>query len=179
MSLLRITQTAIDGNRYRADLRLEDDGAAPLEAASEFEFRLTAQDEENLRWYLEDFLQYPHDPAPTIAAKIEQRIVELGTELFRSVFQKSDDARDLWAVLRGRLDETRVEVVTSVSEATSIPWELIRDPKTDVPLALRAATFVRAQPEAAQRGEVRVKLGIRDSNPEGGDFLGLNPETRA
>jgi len=67
MSLLRIRQTAIGEHRYRADLRLEDDGA-PLEASSEFDFRLTAQDEEDLRWYLEDFLQYPHDPAPTIAA---------------------------------------------------------------------------------------------------------------
>ena len=78
MSLLRITQTAIGEDRYRADLRLEGDGA-PLVATAEFDFKLSAQDEEELRWYIEDFLQYPHDPAPTIAARIEQRIVELGT----------------------------------------------------------------------------------------------------
>jgi molybdopterin-biosynthesis enzyme MoeA-like protein len=46
----------------------------------------------------------------------------IGTELFRAIFQ-GDDARDLWATLRSRLQKTRVEIVTGVREATSIPWE--------------------------------------------------------
>src|SRR5882724_11747885 len=73
----------------------------------------------------------------------------LGAELFGAIFQ--GEARDLWATLRARLEETRVEIVTGVREATSIPWELLRDPKTDVPLALRARSFVRAQPNPADR----------------------------
>ncbi|MBM3150188.1 MAG: CHAT domain-containing protein, partial [Chloroflexi bacterium] len=47
-----------------------------------------------------------------------------------------------------------VEIVTGVREAAAIPWELIRDPKTDTPLALRARTFVRAQPQPAQRPQL-------------------------
>ena len=195
MSLLRITQSAAGEGRYQAELRLEGDGA-PLTAGVEFPFQMSDQDQEDLRWYLEDYLQYPHDPAPTVAARIEQRMVELGTGLFRSVFQANDDARDLWAVLRGKLDETRVEVITSVEEATSIPWELIRDPKTDTPLALRATAFVRAQPQAAQRpdlpqtesGPIRILLvicrpGGRDDVPfrsvAGRLLKGLGEEARA
>lgn len=63
-------------------------------------FELTAQDEADLRWYLEDYLQWPHDPAPKIAARVEDRMQELGTELFRSIFQADDDTRELWSAVR-------------------------------------------------------------------------------
>jgi tetratricopeptide (TPR) repeat protein len=129
---------------------------------------MTPQDQEDLRWYLEDFLQYPQDPAPAIAARVEGRMAEVGTQLFASVFQANDDARDLWAQLRPKLNETAVEVSTSVEAAAAIPWELIRDPKTDEPLALRAPVFVRSQPQAVQRpqlpklrsGPIRILLVI-------------------
>jgi hypothetical protein len=169
MLLLRLTQHAeVQPDCYHIEVRLEGDGLAPYAAQTSFEFKLTDQDREDLRWYLEDYLQYPLDPAPKIAARIEQRMAEVGEQLFKAVFQSSDDARDLWAMLRERLDETRVEVITDVREATSIPWELVRDPKTDTPLALRACSFVRAQPQTAQRprlpqlatGSVRILLVI-------------------
>ena len=94
MPTLRLTQETIQENQYRARLRLEGDGL-PQEATAVFTFALTAQDREDLRWYLEDFLQYPRDPAPAIAARIEQRLADVGDELFRAIFQADDDARDL------------------------------------------------------------------------------------
>ena len=50
---------------------------------------------ERLRWYLEDYLEYPIDPAPKIAAQVEQRLVELGRDLFGQVFQVREATR-LW-----------------------------------------------------------------------------------
>jgi tetratricopeptide (TPR) repeat protein len=158
MSRLRITQSNIAEDRYRIDLEFVIDGAPRQTATVEFKFRMTEQDQADLRWYLEDFLQYPQDPAPTIAARIEGRMAEIGTELFNSVFPRDNDhARDLWAILREKLDDTHIEVNTSVEGATAVPWELIRDPKTDTPLALRAAVFVRAHPQPAQRPQVPKK----------------------
>ena len=150
MLTLRLTQETIAENRYRARLRLEGDGP-PQEAVAEFAFELSAQDREDVRWYLEDYLQYPMDPAPAIAARIEARLAEIGAEQFRAVFQANDDARDLWATLRAHLNDTRIEIITGVAEATAIPWELLRDPKTGVHLALRAPVFVRSHPQTAQR----------------------------
>jgi tetratricopeptide (TPR) repeat protein len=147
---LRLTQFTVGEDEYSIEIALEGGGLPRQTATSHFDFKLTDQDREDIRWYLEDFLQYPHDPAPNIAARIEEHMDEIGTELFKSLFQSSDDARDLWATLRTHLNETRVEIVTTVAEATSIPWELLRDPKTDVPLALRARSFVHAHPQAAQ-----------------------------
>ncbi|KAF5426535.1 hypothetical protein C5S42_07365 [Candidatus Methanomarinus sp.] len=163
---LRLTQFTEDKDKYRIEIALEGGGLPRQTATSHF--KLTDQDQEDIRWYLEDFLQYPHDPAPKIAARIEKRMAQIGTELFKALFQSGDDARDLWATLRTHLNDTRIEIITTVREATAIPWELIRDPKTDVPLALRARSFVHAQPQAVQvpqvpqtgSGPIRILLVI-------------------
>ena len=133
--ILRLTQTTEGDSKYRVEVAFEAAGLARQIATARFDFKLTTQDQEDLRWYLEDFLQYPLDPAPKIAARIENRMVELGTKLFKDIFQSGEDARDLWATLRDRLDDTRVEIISGVREAAAIPWELIRDPKTDTPLS--------------------------------------------
>ncbi len=175
MALLRLTQSTAGVDRYRIEVALERSGYARQAATSEFSFALTAQEREDMRWYLEDYLQYPIDPAPQIAARIVKRLDEIGRELFRSIFHSSDDARDLWATVRSEIDRYRVEVVTGVQEAASIPWELIRDPKTDTSLALRAEAFVRSHPAPAQQarlvepggGAIRVLLVI--CRPGGSD----------
>lgn len=167
MYTLRLTQTSEGQDTYRIEIALEGDGLPRQTVTTRFDFKLTAQDQEDLRWYLEDFLQYPQDPAPRIAARIEKRISEIGVELFKALFQSSEDARDLWATLRTRLNDTRVEIFTGVMEATAIPWELVRDHKTDTPIALRASAFVRTHPQPAQipyipqtDGQIRILLVI-------------------
>jgi tetratricopeptide (TPR) repeat protein len=151
MPLLRITQERIEKKKYHVRIELEEEGQPRQTVDADFEFELTEHDHERIRWYLEDYLQYPHDPAPTIAADVEKQMSKIGVDLFRVLFKSSEDGSDLWAILRGQLNETRVEVVASLEEATSIPWELARDPKTDVALALRAESFVRSQPQAVQK----------------------------
>ena len=168
MPILRLTQTVAGLNTYHVHISLEGDGLPRQTASAQFDFALTAKEQERLRWYLEDFLQFPFAPGPETAARVEQRMAEVGIQLFRAVFHADDDARDLWATLRTRLNDTRVEIITGVQAATAIPWELIRDPKTDTPLALRARAFVRAQPQPAQRpllpqtesGPIRILLVI-------------------
>ena len=150
MPLLRLTQTRLTEDQFRVEVALEDTGEPRQTATADVRFRMTPQEHEDLRWYLEDYLQYPHEPAPTIAGRVEERMNEIGAGLFRAVFQSGGDARDLWATLRTRLNDTRVEVTTSVEEAASIPWELIRDPRTDVPLSLRSPAFVRVQSQSGQ-----------------------------
>ncbi len=175
MALLRLTQTNTGVDSYRVEVALERKGSSRVTATSEFKFALTAQEREDMRWYFEDYLQYPIEPAPKIAGRIENRLEEIGKELFRSIFHSSEDTRDLWATVRSDIDRYRVEVVTGVQEAASIPWELIRDPKTDTSLALRAEAFVRSHPTPAQQpqfaetgaGPIRVLLVI--CRPGGGE----------
>jgi tetratricopeptide (TPR) repeat protein len=170
--LLRLTQFAT-GAANVVEISLEKSGQARQAVRVPFDWRMEAIDREGLRWYFEDYLQYPADPAPSIAAGIEERMAELGRELFRGVFA-SDDARDLWSEVRNQLATTRVEILTELA-STTIPWELLRDPRTDVPVALRAESFTRGyanpaqqpRPPSDRQGPIRILLAI--CRPQGGE----------
>jgi tetratricopeptide (TPR) repeat protein len=122
------------------EIRFGDEPPIPVE----FDFEMTDQDYAYIRWYLESFLQYPMDPAPQMARRIEERMREIGVELFEKMFC-GRDAMKLWGRLQiVGLGNVRVEIVSGARDAAAIPWELLRDPDTDTPLALEALAFVRA-----------------------------------
>ncbi|MCU7724557.1 CHAT domain-containing protein [Actinoplanes sp. KI2] len=174
--MLRLTQAAAAGGQHVVTTRvtgLEDIPEAS--ATSRFELSITDEDRERIRWYLEDFLEYPLDPAPELAAGVESRLAEIGTRLFQLVFAE-EEARELWASVRGTLHEVRVEVACEVDAAAILPWELLRDPRTLRPVALEAAEYVRVNAQPAKRvprrpaddaDRLRVLLVI--CRPGGGD----------
>ncbi len=60
MLILRLAQHAeTQPDHYRVDIRLEG-GDMPQTPTAKFQFKLTGQDQEDLRWYLEDYLEL-HD----------------------------------------------------------------------------------------------------------------------
>lgn len=89
---------------------------------------------------------------------------EVGCELFQKLF----DSSDVWQSARQRLGDTRIEIETELEDAL-IPWELLRDPVPDLPLALSVSSFVRChsrpalQPTAPKQaaGKPRILLAIR------------------
>jgi hypothetical protein len=192
---LRLVQEATGAEGvHRVEVTLEGEGA-PRRAVAQVKLALEAAELDRLRWYLEDYPAYPLDPAPRIAAEVEDRLAGLGVELFRAVFHASEDTRDLWATVRDHLADTRVEVVTDVAGATAVPWELLRDPATNVPLALRARAFIRSYEQAAQRpavpatGAERLRVLLVICRPDAGQdvpfrsvashLVRLSPQARA
>jgi CHAT domain len=171
---LRLTHFVVGSDRHRVEIALEGDGFARRTVTREFEFALSPQDRERLRWYLEEYLRTPWDPAPTIAARVEDRMAEIGAELVQHLFGGDRDAVVLWGTVLDRLSATRVEVATEVGGA-GIPWELIRDPTTEAVLALSSRSFVRTLTTPAQpprlpqvdAGPVRILLAI--ARPAGGN----------
>ena len=154
------------GAGFVVELGLEGAGRGAV-AEAEVGFGLSAQDREDVRWYLEDYLQYPVAPAPQIAGRVQARLAELGADLFRQVFEANRDTIRLWDAVAGSLPTTRVEVDAGIEGGSAVPWELLRDPATDGVLALRAGAFVRTHPETAvpvsvpdQPGGLRVLLVI-------------------
>lgn len=129
------------------------------QATVKLPLELAVQDEEDLRWYLEDFQEFPEDPAPKIASRVEKRLRTLGAELFRQLFDTDNDARELWGAVRRKLATTRIEIVSP--ESFRVPWEIILDPATNRPLAIDARAFVRV-PEELLRNKLPVP-GLRGS----------------
>jgi tetratricopeptide (TPR) repeat protein len=148
---LRITQqNSNEAGHYRVEVAF-DTGDLVRTADSAVSFNLTQRDRDEIRWYLEEYLHAPTDPAPAIASRIERRVRDIGRELFAAVFPAGSDSHELWVIVRDVLRDTRVEIFSSVDQATSIPWELIRDTRTDDPVSLRARSFVRGYRRAVAR----------------------------
>lgn len=172
MPQLNINQTALGEDQFRVELSSDFSNLRPQVT---FNYRLSDDDAKNLRWYMEEYLEYPHDPEPQIAARIEQRMVELGNELFAKIFDGNTDVQRFWAKLPEDLHRLRVEISTSVREAAAIPWELLRDPHLDVPLALRAQAFVRSHPQAKMEAlklsdtEEKIRILLVICRPAGGN----------
>jgi tetratricopeptide (TPR) repeat protein len=167
MRVLRVSDVPLGGGAHRRVEVTWQDGAARRVAVSSFYFRAGDQDAEKVRWYLEDYPEFPADPAPVLAAAAEQVLAETGAELFGDVFAGQDGAV-IWGLAQARLAEARVEIDTDPAEAPGLPWELLRDPGTGTALATGAAEFVRTHlqtagqvnlPEAAG-DELRVLLVI-------------------
>ena len=167
MGVLRLSCRPAEGGGTGLVVDVTLDGAGgPRSASARVEWALAAQDREEARWYLEDYLQYPVDPAPQIAHRVEGRLRDLGAQLFTGVFEANRDMTRLWDTVAAMLPDTRVEVAAAAGVA--VPWEWLRDPVTDGALAVRAGAFVRTHPGAAvpvrlpaeQSGALRVLLVI-------------------
>mgnify|MGYP002713130173 CR=1 FL=1 len=139
MQILRLTQDA--DNSPRVMMTLSVGGQVLGKARVNVNLDLTTQDQEDLRWYLEEYLQYPLDPAPVFAARIEARIKEIGQILFENLFEKDRGGRAIWQKVAPTLKKTRIEIVEQNSN--NIPWELILEPKSGHPLPMLVPGFVR------------------------------------
>ena len=138
---LKIEHHPSSPDRHRVELSIDDDSGT--KSGGEFDFSLTSTDQERLRWYWEDFLDYPIEPATDEVPEAERRIEEIGTELFQGVFRDSA-ASQLWRQIQPRLASTRIEIsAPSPQGSPQIPWELMRDPATGAVLSSSAESFVR------------------------------------
>jgi tetratricopeptide (TPR) repeat protein len=170
MPVLRIAH-----HRHRIEITATDiPGFAPMQFSSDIDFELTPEDGESIRWYLEDYLLFDEDPAPQIAEGVEALMAKCGEGLFRGLFENPHQGIKLWTMIEPHLSATRVEITTDITEATAIPWELIRNPHNGEYLALSVASFVRTQRETqitlAPTGDAeKVRILLVICRPEGGD----------
>ncbi len=146
MPTLRLHQLPArkDGRFPIAIVWREDEGGSETNVEGLSATGLDDPTRKELRWYFEDYLDQLYDlPTRLRAAWLEERMIDLGEALFRDLFPATEGARDLWARIQNRLADTRIEIATSVPEATAITWELLQDPDAGTPLALNAHEFVR------------------------------------
>lgn len=165
MTRLHIRQDAPKDGHYPIRLTLKRHGRPDLEAEANIEFALTEQEQEDIRWYLEDYLQRADVVEAVTVEQVEERMKARGEELYTKVLAANGDTQALWFSIRNDLADLRVEITTGVAEAASIPWELMRDPKMDSPVSLRVKAFVRVQSKpnidfvpipAADDGRIRL-----------------------
>ena len=140
--ILRVTHSSVSPERHKIDLALTGGGGETTTAEAWFDFVLESEDQEALRWYWEDYLEYAVESASDIASEIEAKLTAIGQQLFQSTFP-AGPAQELWRKFQPQLSVGRVEVLTQAGEGSLIPWELLRDAATGQTLATAAHSFVR------------------------------------
>ncbi len=103
---LRILHSTRDGENHEVRLELNIASGEGTIASGSFAFAASRRDQEDIRWYLEDYLDYPFDPASEIATQIEGRMAVIGQDLFSRVFHSTPQARSLWEALSPHLAST-------------------------------------------------------------------------
>ncbi len=140
----------VDGT-YTITLTLRRPGRGDLTAEAQIKFALSEQEQEDIRWYMEDYLERAHAAEAGTVTQIEEVLTRRGEELFEKVLEGGTDdgnARDMRRMFDRVFDDLaglRIEITTGVAEAASIPWELMREPASDSAIALRVKSFVRKQ----------------------------------
>lgn len=145
MTVLHIRQDDPVDDFYPIRLTLKRDGQPDLEAEARIEFVFSDREHEDLRWYLEDYLQKANATEAIIVQQVEALLKSRGEELYSKVLTANPRTQSIWFSIRNELADLRIEIASGIAEAASIPWELMRDPEADSPLSLRVKSFVRVQ----------------------------------
>jgi tetratricopeptide (TPR) repeat protein len=113
---------------------------------------------EDLRWYLEDYLQTPFGVYSDRGSRIAGHLVEWGRALFSSAFGP-DRIREKYAGLRAQ-GSAEIVLRSAAPEWLGLPWELMRDPDASAPLVLEGMGISRCL-EAGPAGSLADTAGER------------------
>jgi tetratricopeptide (TPR) repeat protein len=173
---MRAVSVQVEGRNEHIAAAIRFAGEAnSAQAEVEFTFSWSDQDQEDLRWYLEDYLTYPVEPAPAIASRIEERLQAAGDRLFSGLFGGSHASSEIWKAAWSDASNLRFEIRTDNPRLAALPWELMRDPESHSVVSLSSRSFVRVHARPSRRaiippavdGPIRMLLVI--CRPAGSD----------
>jgi tetratricopeptide (TPR) repeat protein len=120
---LRILFTAADPG-YRA--HLADAGGARLGVEVPFAPFLTERDYDDLRWYLEEYLELPDGGAIKRAERVEATLGRWGRKLHDDLFTAPENRRLLKELLASP-EPRELTLATRDPDLLRLPWELMED----------------------------------------------------
>jgi hypothetical protein len=131
MNLLHITD--LKNGRVQVSWRRGNNAERPYQNPVPFADPLSAEDRRELRWYLEDYLQFPYGAERNRAERVERRMAEWGQSLFNQVFifdqSNPTNPRIFYQeAVREGLEQCEICIASEDQAFLNIPWELIRDP---------------------------------------------------
>jgi len=82
----------------------------------------------DLRWYLERFLDYPFEPNTGLAEEIQDTLKQWGKDTFSNLFQGR--ARDWYQeARRNNLSQLTLKIASDDPRVLAWPWEVLYDPE--------------------------------------------------
>ncbi len=138
---------------------------------------LTQQEREELRWYLEEYSDWPYEQFLERAKKIEALLPELGKRLYKTVFGSFGAMAILqaWRLQPG--EQRQISIVSDMPVALSLPWELLHDQQGFLVLRTRhPVSIVRRLSQSEQAAlptpfEPPLRVLLVTARPEGAGFV--------
>ena len=155
----RLIVAESDG-KVRVDLHREGQirPAAPGGSA-DFQSPLSAEEREQLRWYLEDYLVAPFAVYQEQGTQIQGRLKDWGERLFSAVFSGDGPLRAYSQAMEAESSE--LWLASSSAAFLGLPCELLRDPKRPQPLALTLGGINRTVKSEVAASPVREAESLR------------------
>ena len=177
MPEIRVLFTAAENDSFTVEL--EDTPGHKVGIPVSFTPFLTAEDYENLRWYLEEYMDLPDGGAVVRASEIEQQLQHWGRRLYDALFAASENHALLQQLLESP-EPRELTIATDESALLRLPWELLADDAGS--LAQRVS--VCRQLETPARNEPRsIPLPLRMlyivSRPSDTGFIDPRMTTKA
>src|SRR5277367_5082160 len=125
----------------RISLRRAGQVGDEASAAVAFTSPFTGAAREDLRWYLESYLAAPYAVYEVRGQAIHEQLRGWGEALFEGVFGAGKPGRDLY--LQAREGQAELALTSRSPGFLGLPWELLKDPERETPLALAMTAFDR------------------------------------
>jgi tetratricopeptide (TPR) repeat protein len=149
MPTLHIRQGPHHQGEYPITLTLKRSGQADLEAEARINFALTPEEQEELRWYMEEYLTRADSVQEVQIEQIEAWMKQRGEELYTQVLAVSMNTQAIWFAVRVCRPGGRQDV-----ELRAVANRLLHDLGEDLArfdiTALRPPTFEQLQKVLAQ-----------------------------
>jgi hypothetical protein len=113
-----------------ADVKTSDSVAVPSPAGFPVEGRANSELMQDLRWYLERFLDFPFPPNTDVADRVKAALKGWGEQTFRSLFGAGLGSQFFHDAVRGGLDQLHLRVSSDDPRVLGWPWEALHDPQS-------------------------------------------------
>jgi len=136
---------------------------------------LTPQEHADLRWYLEEYLQWPYAEFASRGKRIEARLADMGKRLYQTVFGGALDLVQSWQLQPAQ--RRQISIVSTVPAALSLPWELLHDERgylvlrTQHPVSLLRRLEQRSLGALLTRFVPPLRVLVVTARPSGTNFL--------
>jgi tetratricopeptide (TPR) repeat protein len=144
---------------------------------------ITKRERKDLRWYLEEYAEWPFDEFRERAKQIEQKLNIIGKQLYESTFSSIGAQKVLQAWRLTPAKRKQISIVSGLPRALSLPWELLHDEagflvlRAQQPVSiLRTLALEEGTSEKEYKPPLRILMVV--ARPEGTGFFDPRGEAR-
>jgi len=157
---LRLSVTRRLGQLYSLEITLLRANRVACRVPVELQWHLPDREPEEVRWYLEDFLDEGGAPARVRAKRAREILHRWGTELYHCLFVTPPGAEPIREELRRNIGNLQIEIASTEGDGDDLPWEVLRSGDCGIPLCLAAKSFLRTRLASSSRP---IKMGCNKS----------------